>query len=62
MTHPDQQFHQIESLSAVERKEYEELKEFHSHYKSKQRETIVFYGFCVVAIIATVSICGLLNL
>ena len=61
MTHPDQQFHKIESLSAVERKEYEELKDYHSHYRCKRRETIVFYGYCVVGIIATMTIMGLLN-
>ena len=62
MPHPDQVFHNIESLSAVERKEYEELKDYHSHYRRKRRETIVFYGYCIVGIIATLSIMGLLKL
>ena len=62
MTHPDQVFHKIESLSAVERKEYEELKDYHSHFQRKRRERIVFYGYCLVAIVATMSIMGLLNL
>ena len=55
-------FHKIESLSAVERKEYEELKDYHSHYRRKQRETVVFYGYCIVALIAMLSIYGLLNI
>ena len=62
MVHPDQVYHQFESLSAVERKQYEELKEFHSHYRRKRRERVVFYGYCLVAIISTVSILGLLSL
>ena len=33
MPHPDQTFHKIESLSIVERKEYEELKDYHSVYQ-----------------------------
>ena len=61
MTHPDQVFHKLESLSVVERKEYEELKDYHSHYRTKQRETIVFYGYCVVGIIASLIILGLLK-
>jgi len=61
MTHPDQTFHKIESLSAVERKEYEELKDYHSAYQQKRRETVIFYGYCVVGIVATLSIMGLLN-
>ena len=62
MPHPDQTFHKIESLTAVERKEYEELKDYHSDYQRKRREKIVFYGYCVVAILATLSIMGLLGL
>ena len=62
MPHPDQTFHKIESLSIVERKEYEELKDYHSVYQQKRRETIIFYGYCVVGIIATLSIMGLLSL
>ena len=62
MAHPDQVFHKIESLSAVERKEYEELKDYHSHFQRKRRETIVFYGYCVVGIIATLLILGMLEL
>ena len=61
MTHPDQTFHKIESLSAVERKEYEELKAYHSHYQQKQRERIAFYGYCLVAVFAMFSILGFLN-
>ena len=53
MPHPDQTFHKIESLSAVERKEYEELKDYHSAYQRKRREKIVFYGYCIVAILST---------
>ena len=62
MPHPDQVFHKFESLSAVERKEYEELKDYHSDYQRKQREKIVFYGYCIVAILATLSIMGFLSL
>lgn len=61
MVHPDQQFHKFESLSAVERKEYEELKDYHSHYQRKRRETTVFYGFCVVGIVAALVVLGLLE-
>ena len=61
MTHPDQVFHKIESLSAVERKEYEELKVFHGHYQQKRRERIVFYGYCLVSLIAMLSILGWMN-
>ena len=61
MAYPDQQFHKIESLSAVERKEYEELKDYHSHYRRKRRETTVFYGYCVVGIIAALLLYGLLE-
>ena len=59
---PDQDYHKFESLSVLERKEYEELKDYHSAYQRKRRETVVFYGYCVVAIVATISIMGLLNL
>jgi len=62
MPHPDQTFHTIESLGAVERKEYEELKEYHSEYQRKRRETNIFYGYCVVAVTGIASIMGLLNL
>ena len=62
MPHPDQTFHKIESLSVVERKEYEELKDYHSAYQRKRREKIVFYGYCIVAILSTLSIMGLLGL
>ncbi len=62
MPSPDQVYHQIESLSAVERKDYEELKDYHSAYEVKRRETVVFYGYCVVGIIATMSMLGLLSI
>ena len=62
MPHPDQTYHQMESLSVVERKEYEELKDYHSTYQRRRREKIVFHGYCIVAILATLSIMGLLNL
>ena len=62
MAHADQVTHSLETLSAVERKEYDELKHYHSDQQRKKRETIVFYGYCVVGIIATLSVMGLLNL
>ena len=40
MPHQDQTFHTIESLGAVERKEYEELKEYHSEYQRKRLSLI----------------------
>jgi hypothetical protein len=61
MTHPDQEFHKIGSLSVVERKEYEELKQYHSKQAIRKRERTVFLGYCVVGILATMSIYGLLN-
>ncbi len=61
MAHPDELFHKMESLSVVERKEYEELKIYHSEHQRKRRETIVFYGYCMVAFIAMLSILGILN-
>lgn len=61
MAHPDQVFHKIQSLSAVERKEYEELKALHSDEARRKRERTVFYGYCVVGIISTLMIMGFLN-
>lgn len=61
MTHPDQMFHKLESLTAVERKEYEELKASQAELDKRKREQDVFYGFCIVGIVSALVILGFLN-
>lgn len=62
MAHPDETFHKLESLSAIERMEYEELKTAQSYEEARKREQDVFYGFCIVGIVSTLLMLGFLNL
>ncbi len=61
MPHPDEMYHKMESLSMVERKEFEELKHYHSEYQRRQREKNVFYGYCIVAAVAAAIVFGMLK-
>ncbi|MEL7500186.1 MAG: hypothetical protein AAFN77_21485 [Planctomycetota bacterium] len=54
-------YHKLESLTAVERKEFEELKQFHSVESERKRERVVFFGYVAVALLSTLLISGALN-
>jgi hypothetical protein len=51
----------LKSLSLVERKEYEELKNEKSEEQRLKKERTVFLGFFVIALIATLMISGAMN-
>lgn len=61
MSEIENQYHQLQSLSAVERKEFEELKDYHSAQNLRKRERAVFFGYVVIALIATLLISGAMN-
>lgn len=52
----------LESLSFLERKEYEELKHANSEETRRRKERIVFLGFFAISLIATLLISGAMNL
>lgn len=54
-------YHPLETLSAVERKELEELKAYHSAEAVRKRERVVFFGYVAIAIISTLLISGAMN-
>ena len=51
----------LQSLSFLERKEYEELKQINSSEISRKKERIVFLGFFVISLIATLMISGAMD-
>jgi hypothetical protein len=51
----------LQSLSLMERKEYEELKKANSAEVKRKNERIVFLGFFAISLIATLLISGALN-
>lgn len=55
------EFHKLQSLSVVERKEFEELKNFHSAESQRKRERAIFFGYVAVALLATLLISGAMN-
>ena len=55
------QYHQLESLNAVERKEFEELREYHSEEGQRRRERAVFFGYVAIALLSTLLISGAMN-
>lgn len=52
----------LDSLSFLERKEYEELKLANSAETARRKERIVFLGFFAISLIATLIISGAMNL
>ena len=52
----------LRSLSFLERKEYEELKQKQSQDSKQKKERAVFLGFFVISLIATLLISGALDL
>lgn len=61
MTQIKEDYQQLDSLSFMERKEYEELKGFHSAQASQRRDRSIFIGFFVIGLIATLLISGALK-
>ena len=52
----------LQSLSFLERKEYEELKQANSAEARRKKERIVFLGFFAISLIATLLISGAMKL
>ena len=61
MSNTHTQYHQLKSLSAVERKEFEELKLHQLIAQSRRRERSVYLGYVAVAILSTLLISGAMN-
>jgi len=55
-------YHNLDSLSYFERKEYQELKNANSTEARKQKERIIFLGFFVISLLATLMISGAMDL
>lgn len=55
------QYHKLESLSAMERKEFEELRQYHSEDSARRRERAVFFGYVAIALLSTLIISGAMN-
>ena len=53
---------ELQTLSYVERKEYEELKNRDQQNKSKSNERTMFIGFFVISLIATLLLSGAFEL
>lgn len=51
----------LQSLSLMERKEYEELKKANSVGTKRKKERIIFLGFFAISLIATLLISGAMN-
>ncbi len=52
----------LQTLSLLERKEYEELKKANSVEAKRKKDRIVFLGFFAISLIATLLISGALRL
>lgn len=61
MSNSEFHYHKLESLSAVERKELQELKAYHSAESVRKRERVVFFGYVTIAIVSTLLISGAMN-
>ena len=61
MSNVHSQYHQLQSLTAVERKEFEELKQRHQAQEARKRERTVFLGYVAIALLSTLLISGAMN-